>query len=260
MNHCGLNKYMIACTNCQTAFLPGPGATGKFCSTKCSSKFNAARRKEQAHKQYLLNPKLCKQCRNPIPYSKKNKSKFCNRSCAAIFNNAAKDWDNIKTGPTKRLPQTPVETSHAFVGPLLPHTRIYHCTCRVSGAKWFSPTTLRIHPLVVRTLNQYARSCKFTFSLSKYPTWFQYATELIAKHGWYSASNRKNNLSGCSRDHLYSISEGFRNNIDPKLIAHPANCEIKLHKENQIKSTKSSISLSELCQRIKQFDALYGEV
>lgn len=39
--------------------------------------------------RYEKNPKLCKNCKNPLSYKNK-KSKFCNKSCAASFNNLGK--------------------------------------------------------------------------------------------------------------------------------------------------------------------------
>jgi len=74
------------------------------------------------------------------------------------------------------------------------------------------------------------------------------ASALIKQYGWYSAANRKNNLEGCSRDHLYSVSDGFKNGVDPKIIAH---------RTNQNKHSKSSITLEELMKRITMFEQRY---
>lgn len=40
-------------------------------------------------KEYLANPHICAQCNLPLAY-KHRKNKFCNRSCAASFNNKGK--------------------------------------------------------------------------------------------------------------------------------------------------------------------------
>jgi len=37
-------------------------------------------------KQYDKNPKICKKCKQPLPYNKR-KNTFCDRSCSASFNN-----------------------------------------------------------------------------------------------------------------------------------------------------------------------------
>lgn len=55
----------------------------------------AAKRGRETSKKLLLlrieeyekNPKLCRYCKTPIDYKFKNKKDFCNRSCAASFNN-----------------------------------------------------------------------------------------------------------------------------------------------------------------------------
>lgn len=100
-------------------------------------------------------------------------------------------------------------------------------------------------------LVRYRQLCEFKFGVRDYPKHFDLS--LIEKHGWYKAKNRGNNLSGISRDHLYSVSDGFKNNIDPKIISHPANCVLVLHKENQKKHSKSKITIVELIDKIKSW-------
>jgi hypothetical protein len=68
-------------------------------------------------------------------------------------------------------------------------------------------------------------------------------------------------LSGVSRDHLYSILDGYTNKIDPKLLSHPANCRIMVHNGpngNNSKNSKSSITLEELKIRINIWTKKYG--
>ena len=98
-------------------------------------------------------------------------------------------------------------------------------------------------------------ACQFKFNVYDYPDNFDLS--LIAEHGWYRASNRGNNLNGVSRDHMLSIAEAFKRGIDPELIAHPANCALVLHRLNQRKNTKSTITVEELQQRITQFSSRY---
>lgn len=99
--------------------------------------------------------------------------------------------------------------------------------------------------------HRYRLDCAFKFNVFDYPNY--YDLTLIEKFGWYSAANRGNNLSGVSRDHMYSVKDGFRNNVDPSIISHPANCCLMLHKDNNEKKTKSSITLEELIEKIKNF-------
>lgn len=105
--------------------------------------------------------------------------------------------------------------------------------------------------LIMDDWHRYRLDCAFKFNVFDYPNY--YDLTMIEKFGWYSAANRGNNLSGVSRDHMYSIKDGFRNNVDPSIIAHPANCCLMLHKDNNEKKTKSSITLEELILKIKNF-------
>lgn len=102
---------------------------------------------------------------------------------------------------------------------------------------------------------QYSISCRFNFNVYDYPNWFDLA--LIEEFGWYKASNKGNNLEGISRDHSYSLKEGFRNNIDPKIISHPANCVLMKQNENSKKKTKCNITIEELLERICVVDRAY---
>lgn len=61
-----------------------------------------------------------------------------------------------------------------------------------------------------------------------------------------------------SRDHLYTVSDGFKNKVDPNIIKHPANCELILHTDNQKKNVKSKITLDELLKRIESWDKKYN--
>lgn len=101
----------------------------------------------------------------------------------------------------------------------------------------------------------YRPSCEFIFDISNYKDYFD--LELVKKHGWYSPKNKGNNLNGVSKDHLYSVKDGFKNYISPLIIKHPANCELIIHKNNQIKNSKSKISIEELIKRIECFDNKY---
>lgn len=102
---------------------------------------------------------------------------------------------------------------------------------------------------------QYGYLCKFTFGISLFPEEFD--SDLIKKYGWYAASNRGNNLSGVSRDHLYSVNDGYYNHVDPLIMKHPANCRLLPHRENQHKNRKSAITLEDLLNRIHVWDKKY---
>ena len=210
----------------------------------------------------MLNPVLCKQCSNIIPYKHRNINKFCSTSCAGTYNNNKKDWSNIKTGPKPkpRMPKLsmPKTNSQSIIDG--PFTRIYLCKCKITGKRWYAATKKTIHPSCIENKKLYSYQARFTFSINKYPLWFADASLLINQYGWYSAANRGNNLSGCSRDHLYSVADGFKNKIDPNLLSHPANCKIVPHRQNQNKHKNSSITLDELKDRINKFEQQYGKI
>jgi len=101
-------------------------------------------------------------------------------------------------------------------------------------------------------IKRYRQLCEFDFDLKDYPDKFNF--KLIKDFGWYKAKNRGDNPNGVNRDHMYSIKDGFVNNISPEIIKHPANCELVLHQDNLKKHTNSSISLNELLDKIKHWD------
>ena len=49
-----------------------------------------------------------------------------------------------------------------------------------------------------------------------------------------------------SLDHIYSISDGFRNNVPAEILASPINLQILPYYENIVKRTRSDIALNEL--------------
>ena len=106
-------------------------------------------------------------------------------------------------------------------------------------------------------LDVYRNQCSFKFGISSYPDEFNF--NLIKENGWYKAKNHGNNLSGVSRDHMYSGKEGFMNKIDPYLISHPANCQLLVHSKNVSKYDNCSITFEELKKRVDNWNIKYGE-
>lgn len=106
-------------------------------------------------------------------------------------------------------------------------------------------------------ISSYRRMCTFKFGLSTYPDEFDFA--LIEEYGWYSPSNKKNNLKGVSRDHIISVRYGFDNKIDPAIISHPANCQLLIHNKNISKFSKCGMTLKDLLRKIKKWDKKYGK-
>ena len=122
---------------------------------------------------------------------------------------------------------------------------------RWNGGKRFCKNEcyLNFYEMSRTALQNYRSKCSFKFNVYKFPEKFDLS--LIEKHGWYSASNKGGNLNGVSRDHKLSVTYGFKNQIDPEIICHPANCELLVHSKNQRKYNECSISLEELLKSIE---------
>ena len=101
------------------------------------------------------------------------------------------------------------------------------------------------------TYKEYSQMCRFKFDLTDYPKEFELS--LIKENGWYSKENPK----GASRDHMLSISYGWKRNISPKIIKHPANCQLMLYETNADKGWRSSLNLGKLLERIKEWNRKY---
>lgn len=101
------------------------------------------------------------------------------------------------------------------------------------------------------TYKQYYEKCRFRFDIDDYPNEFDF--KLLNEIGWYSEINPH----GMSRDHMLSISYGWKKEIPPKIISHPANCELMKYDENLQKGWKSSMNYNDLIRRIKQWDIKY---
>lgn len=107
-------------------------------------------------------------------------------------------------------------------------------------------------------IKSYRNLCKFKFALSDFPDEFEFS--LVEEFGWYSPTNKNNNLGGVSRDHILSVSFGYENKIDPKIISHPANCRLMIHRDNISKNSKSDITLEELLEKIENWNIKHYEV
>ena len=105
-------------------------------------------------------------------------------------------------------------------------------------------------------LKYYKTAASFKFNLATYKNEFNFG--LIDLFGWYKAKNNGDNLGGVSRDHIFSVNEGFKRNINPLILAHPANCRLMIHTDNISKNKKSDITLEDLLEKIKLFDLKYG--
>ena len=95
----------------------------------------------------------------------------------------------------------------------------------------------------------YKKECNFNFDPYLYKNIPGYT--LLIERGMYHPIN---NTTGVCRDHIVSKEYGWRNNIDPKIIANPHNCQFITNIENISKGDKSYLTIEELMLRIHNND------
>lgn len=217
-------------------------------------------KKKEKEDEYLKNPKKCIHCKIDIPYDKRDND-YCNHSCSASNLNGSKSDDTknkIRLGIIKYI------NENGFFGALIKDKRIVkicvNCLNEYHGQnlKFCSDTCNKYYRRKgVDKYLAYRIDTNFKFNLSDYSDEFDFS--LIEKYGWYSPSNKNNNLDGVSRDHMLSVKEGFELGISPSIISHPANCRLMKHTDNISKNKKSIINYSELLERIEKFENKYGK-
>lgn len=113
----------------------------------------------------------------------------------------------------------------------------------------------------ISSIKHYRHKAKFKFNVYDFPDEFE--LDLLEHNGWYCTAgmiHKPPNPNGVSRDHIYSVSDGFANKIDPEIVAHPANCRLMLHNGpagNNAKKGNSSITIDELLNRIEWWNVKY---
>lgn len=203
---------------------------------------------EERKLTYYNDPKKCPKCDSILEYDDRFNT-FCSRSCSAAIVNISRSMDvETKSKISMSLRHDTIRNC-AFCEIILPYRRVKNKYCSDICRKNKQRQAFNAFKI-------YRCDAKFKFALNKYPNEFDFS--LIKEHGWYKAKNHGNNLDGVSRDHMYSIKEGYKSKVDPRLIAHPANCKLMRHTKNFQKWTTCSITLDELYNRIKNWDLKYG--
>lgn len=133
-------------------------------------------------------------------------------------------------------------------GSILPYNKRKQVFCNIDCKRVYDRKNMSEY-------QKYYRQCQFRFSLNDFPNEFEFS--LIEEHGWYKAKNHGNNLNGVSRDHIYSIRDGYNNKIDSNIIKHPANCLLMTQSKNSSKHSKSNITLDELKNKINDWNLKY---
>lgn len=101
------------------------------------------------------------------------------------------------------------------------------------------------------TYKNYSYLCKFKFKIEDFPKEFD--KSLISEFGWFDNEN----TNGMTRDHMLSISYGWKKDIPPNIMNHPANCELMPYYKNLEKGRISSITYDELLNKINDWDKKY---
>jgi hypothetical protein len=222
---------------------------------------------------YTLKPKKCKKCNGNIPYSKRQND-YCSTECSLSNINKNRKGikyvmsdsglENLRKSACKNLnglnyEETIKSQIEYFKSPnICPNClKVIAYTFR-SKLKYCSKKCLNeFRRKEMSEFSKYKQDTKFNFNLADYPNEFDFS--LIEEYGWYSPSNsNKPNINGVSRDHMISVKEGFRMNIDPKLLSHPANCELMKHSDNISKYKKCSLTIDELLGKIDNWNKKYN--
>ena len=224
-------KATLYCLNCRKKLY---NDQVKFCSSSCSASYNNIRRKKIIYGTKFLN---CRVCNSKVKVDSRASRIICN-SCKIKSTSTKLKRKNKKVAKTIKSYKTKCNLNFCKnCGKICKKRKQYCSDCLYTYYKIYRPR------------------CEFKFDPLDYCDWFK--CELIKTYGKYSPKNKGNNLNGVSRDHMFSVKEGFRLGVDPKIIAHPANCRLMQHFENNCKKTNCSITLEELKGRIEVFDHKY---
>jgi hypothetical protein len=185
----------------------------------------------------------CKYCGGEFVSYISEERFFCSLNCSASFNNLQRNGltDDVKSKISESLKKyyEPIKQNKknkkcrsCNIEKEIPKHKIICDDCRNQYYKFYRP------------------SCEFNFNIFEY----EFDTNDLKKFGWYSPTNKGNNLNGVSKDHMFSVKDGFINKISPEIIKHPANCQLLKHVDNNRKKTNSIITIDELMIRIKKWD------
>jgi hypothetical protein len=265
---------MVKCKNVECSKETKKGRV--YCSLTCRNvyvnkylrdyKKQGNKKKEKNISEYKKNPKHCGNlnCNVKLPYEKRGNT-YCGNSCSAKVKNGTrklpKKYNMSKEG-LEAIKKANRERNGDLIGEYEKNPN--KCTNCNEPLKYAhrkrTYCTLECKREYERKnqdeYRQYQLNCKFKFGLKEYPNEFNFG--LIEEHGWYSPSNStKPNIKGVSRDHIFSVSEGFKQNINPNIISHPANCRLMIHSNNIGKGGDCDITIEELKTKIQEWDKKY---
>lgn len=96
---------------------------------------------------------------------------------------------------------------------------------------------------------------------STYERYLKAARAVTATVVWFNRHIKEFQYAryGFDIDHIFSIYVGYEQGVDLKIICHPCNLQAILPKNNRLKGNRCDITLKELKNRIRQFNAKYGD-
>lgn len=278
-----VDKYNLNPNFCKTCGkkIPYNKRRNTYCNSSCSAQNSTKKKigmtyimseegikniqvsaKKKAEKYLKENPKFCIKCNNELTNNerKNKKCKHCidntktNNTNNRIYNKKVitPKNDNSRIAYNKRLKDYYNNPKHCKqCGEILDYSKRKLTYCSKECYKEY-------FYLLKPKKDRYKHDCRFTFHLSDYPNEFDFT--LIENYGWYKPTNKGNNLHGVSRDHMYSVAEGFKNDISPEIVSHPANCKLMIHNENNSKNSVCSITIEQLFEKIEEWNKIYGRV
>jgi len=165
-----------------------------------------------AYRRAQSNHQITDHCLNcQATLSHKPFNKFCSQSCAATYNNSRRDSQ-----------------------------------VRVKQRATLMSTLERQGLVRTDEKEIYKVACSFKFNIFQYPEIPGY--NMLLEQGVFNSRTKKH---GVVRDHIVSKEFGWRNQVPPEIISHPANCQFISNEDNIKKSANCDMSLEELLVRIK---------
>lgn len=259
IKHGELKTFEVECFQCKTKFTiqeyenDFPTKERYFCSLRCGHQYSAKCASPENIKAGM------KKFNEEHPgYWIKNRKLNSNKKSSFTKNsNSNKIKEHIKEIRKCKWCQKEFETFNDCISQCCSKS----CTAKYREFKTFMEklnAAQSEYERIKLEFRRYRVQVSFTFSLKNFPDEFDFS--LIEKYGMYKAKNRGDNPDGISRDHMYSVKDGFLNKVDPKIIAHPANCCLIQQRQNASKYSKSSITLEELMNRIEIWNKKYGTI
>jgi len=200
-----------------------------------------------------------------IRYREKNKTKI--KRNKRIYNNSLSNY-NTYAPQIKRYE----EVRRDLKNPELLQVRCTESSCR----KWFNPTNLEVKNRIQALNSTNGAECRFycskeckenccIYNQNKYYRGFNKQKEYRDKvsiltdknyvkyYKIINPNNFKRNKTMYQIDHIYSVQDGFENDIPVEIISSPINLRMLSAKENNLKHSRSDFTKKELYIFYNQF-------